>query len=308
MNLFNRLQQSTLIILALSNVGCADVSSQQQKQASPASQAWKDYWYSGEAELTRYKLEQARYGEIHEGDAVMIFVTEDFRTDQQVKYEGGPKGNVTSVLKLNNTKRFWTGIYPYSLITSSFSPVDGQPALKVSTSAQEWCGHSYSQLNLRKGQYEGLLHSYFQAEGDQEFSLEAALLEDEVWSMIRMRPQDLPTGAISLIPGTQYLRLKHKEFQVEKATVSLISIKDPELSDAPLTKYRIEYEAFSRVLEITFETAFPYTIVAWEEQQADPGKPGMLTTRATRTHSVKSPYWGQNSLADSVMRQRLGFE
>lgn len=295
-------------MLALITVGCADVSSQQQKQASPVSQAWKDYWYSGEAELTRYKLEQARYGEIHKGDAVLIFVTEDFRTDQQVKYEGGPKGNVTSVLKLNNTKRFWTGIYPYSLITSSFSPVDGQPTLKVSTSAQEWCGHSYSQLNLRNGQYEGLLHSYFQAEGDQEFSLEATLLEDEVWSMIRMRPQDLPTGAISLIPGTQYLRLKHREFQVEKASASLISIKDPELSAAPLTKYRIEYEAFSRVLEITFETAFPYTIVAWEEQQADPGKSGMLTTRATRTHSIKSPYWGQNSLADSVMRQRLGFE
>ena len=54
-------------------------------RAAALSQEFKDYWYSGEAELTRYELEQARYGEIHRGDAVLIFVTEDFRTDKQVK-------------------------------------------------------------------------------------------------------------------------------------------------------------------------------------------------------------------------------
>lgn len=305
MNPFKRFQQSTFIILALITFGCADVNSQQGKKATPVSQEWKDYWYSGKAELTRYKLEQSRYGEIHEGDAVLIFVTEDFRTDQQVKYEGGPKENVQSVLKLNNTKRFWTGIYPYSLITSSFSPVDGQATLKVSTSAQEWCGHSYTQLNLRKGKYEGVLHSYFQQEGDQEFSLDGALLEDEVWAMIRMRPEDLPVGEVPMILGTQFQRLKHREFQVEKANASLSSFEDKSLSEAPLSKYRIAYQGFDRVLEITYETAFPHTIVAWEEHE---GKPGALTTRAVRTHSVKSPYWGQHNLADSVMRHQLGFK
>lgn len=302
-----RFQQSIFIVLALTTAGCADVSSQETKKATPVTKEWKDYWYSGKAELTRYKLEQSRYGEIHEGDAVMIFVTEDFLEDKQVKYEGGPKEKVKSVLKLNNTKRFWTGIYPYSLITSSFSPVDGQSTLKVSTSAQEWCGHSYSQLNLRNDQYEGLLHSYFQNEGDQQFSLKAVLLEDEVWAMIRMRPGDLPTGEITIIPGTQFLRLKHEDFKMENAEATISKMKNKELSAEALTQYSIDYKDLNRKLIITFETAFPYTIVAWEEQET--GRNGAIyTTRATRTHIVKSPYWGQNNLADSVMRQKLGFK
>ncbi|GAB5526893.1 MAG: hypothetical protein Roseis2KO_47650 [Roseivirga sp.] len=293
--------------MALTTAGCADVSSQETKKATPVSKEWKNYWYSGQAELTRYKLEQSRYGEIHEGDAVMIFVTEDFLEDKQVKYEGGPRDRVKSVLKLNNTKRFWTGIYPYSLITSSFSPIDGQPTIKVSTSAQEWCGHSYSQLNLRNSQYEGVLHSYFQNEADQEFNLEAALLEDEVWAMIRMRPGDLPTGDIKIIPGTQFLRLNHHDFKIETAEASLSKIRNKELSSEALSQYKIEYKNLNRVLSITFETAFPYTIVAWEEQETSRNG-AVYTTRATRTHAVKSPYWGQNSLADSVMRQNLGFK
>ncbi len=50
---------------------------------------FKGYWYQGKAELTRYQLEQARYGEIHSGDAVLIFVTENFLLDKQVKHEHG---------------------------------------------------------------------------------------------------------------------------------------------------------------------------------------------------------------------------
>ena len=35
------------------------------------------YWYTGLAEITSYSLEQARYGEIHKGSAVLIFVSEE---------------------------------------------------------------------------------------------------------------------------------------------------------------------------------------------------------------------------------------
>ncbi|MCE7994745.1 MAG: hypothetical protein HEP71_22410 [Roseivirga sp.] len=307
MILLKNLLKSTFVFLAITTFGCATATSQETKKATPVTQEWKDYWYSGKAELTRYKLEQVRYGESHEGDAVMIFVTEDFLEDKQVKYERGSKERVKSVLKLNNTKRFWTGIYPYSLITSSFSPVDGQSTIKVSTSAQEWCGHSYSQINFRNGKYEGLLHSYFQNEGDKEFELESALLEDEIWAQVRMRPGDLPKGEIKIIPGMQFQRLKHREFQVESAKATISTLEDAALSTQALTQYSIDYNNINRVLTITYETAFPHTIVAWEEQEtARDGQ--IMTTRATRTHSVKSPYWGQNSLADSVMRQKLGFK
>lgn len=302
---------SSLIVIMLIILGCSTVNSQETKVKPPTSDEFNDYWYTGKAELTRYKLEQARYGEIHNGDAVLIFVTEDFLTDKQVKFEGGKRnGNVTSVLKLNFTRKFFTGIYPYSMMSSIFTPVDHKkPTLKVTTSSQEWCGHTYAQLNHRKNQYKGRLHSYFMEEGDQEFALDAVMLEDEIWTKIRLRPSELPTGDIKLIPGTQFLRLRHREFAVEQATASLEPVADASLSTKSLAKYRVTYKNFKRVLEITFETEFPYTIVAWEEQvQSGFGNPKTLITRAVRTHSINSAYWGQHDVADLELRKKLGLD
>ena len=44
--------------------------------ASPGREQFQNYWYPHGAEISRYRLEQARYGDIHSGDAVLIFVTE----------------------------------------------------------------------------------------------------------------------------------------------------------------------------------------------------------------------------------------
>src|ERR1043166_4986458 len=87
---------------------------------NPSEDAFKKYWYAGKAELDRYSLDQARYGEMHKGEAVVIFVTEPFLLDKQVKFEHGDKSNAVTVMKVNFTKRFFTGIYPYTLITSTF--------------------------------------------------------------------------------------------------------------------------------------------------------------------------------------------
>src|SRR5574341_1313443 len=155
---------------------------------SDGKEAFRKYWYQGKAELSRYALKQVRYGEIHQGEAVLIFVTEPFLKDQQVKLEHGNSSNAVSVLKLNFVRKFFTGIYPYSLMTSVFTPVDLQkyPTLKVTSSSQEWCGNTFMQMNFRSGQYETQIHSYFQDEGDQNLKLKAGLLEDELWTRIRI--------------------------------------------------------------------------------------------------------------------------
>ncbi len=47
-----------------------------KKTATPKkalSKNFKAYWYAGNAEITSYKLEQARYGELRQGKAVKIF-------------------------------------------------------------------------------------------------------------------------------------------------------------------------------------------------------------------------------------------
>ncbi|PHI21111.1 hypothetical protein CEQ90_03555 [Lewinellaceae bacterium SD302] len=272
---------------------------------SPAlPKGFNDYWYAGEAEINRYELSQSRYGELHSGDAVMIFVTEDFLTDKQVKFEGGSRDKVQSILKLNATRKFITGIYPYSMMTSVFSPVNYNVAtLKTATSSQEWCGHTYDQLNYRNGRYDGMLRSYFMAEGDQTFELPGTQLEDGIWTTVRLNPQALPTGEMSIIPGAMFLRFKHLPHRAETATATLSDHSDPIFGDQPLQRYRIEYQSIDRSLEITFQKDFPHAILAWKEADGSG-----LTTTATRTHHIKSPYWGQHGNEDRVLREKLGLQ
>ena len=62
---------------------CSSSVSQQPKSAPPTD--FNAYWYGGEAEITSYELEQVRYGEVHKGTSVLIFVTEPFSKKKQVK-------------------------------------------------------------------------------------------------------------------------------------------------------------------------------------------------------------------------------
>lgn len=300
-------------VVLLAVFSCSAGENRSPSAAAPANaEAFKGYWYQGKAELTRYDLEQARYGEIHHGSAVLIFVTEDFLPDKQVKYEYGERPeHVESVLKLNFVRKFWTGIYPYSMMTSTFTPVDLQPgvALKLTCSSQEWCGHTYTQLNLRGKEYRGMLHSYFQEEGDREIRIPAALPEDQLWALIRIDPSRLPRGKTEFIPGLQYLRLRHHPARPEKALARLTTELREDLSPDSLMAYRVEYSEIQRTLTIYFEKAFPHRILGWEETMLSGFRqPKLLTTRAVRTHWLMTDYWNKHSVADSTYRKQLGFE
>lgn len=298
-----------LIALLLIFTGCTPAGNgQKTPQSPPAVENFGDYWYQGTAELTRYELQQARYGETHSGDAVLIFVTEDFLQDKQVKYEHGSREQAVSVLKLNATRKFYTGIYPYSIMTSVFTPVSAMNhSLKMSFSAQEWCGQAFMQVNFRGESYQGILHSYFQDEADRAFTVSNALLEDELWTRIRLNPETLPTGEIALFPGAHYVRMRHQPLEAQQAVASLSTVADSALSAKPLRAYRIEYRSIERVLEIKFEAAFPFAIVAWEETYPSGFSDSRaLTTRAVRTHTLNAPYWSLNSVADSLYRKQLG--
>lgn len=262
-----------------------------------------NYWYKGKAELTRYSLEQARYGEIHKGEAVLIFVTEPFLSDKQVKDERGGSANSLNVLKLNLTKKFWTGIYPYSLMTSTFTPVDYKKTrtLKVASSTTEWCGMTYAQLNFRNNSYQATSHSYFQDEADQNLSLKQAWLEDEIWTRLRLAPETLPLGNVEIIPALQFVRLAHVQLKVEPATAQL-------KKEGNVNTYALEYKNLKRTLTIHFDSTFPYGIRAWEEKVQGgfgPNSP-MLTTKAVKTNTLLLDYWRHNKNEDAFYREKLG--
>ncbi len=264
------------------------------------SENFKKYWYAGEAEITSYQLEQARYGEIRKGTAVLIYVTEDFLPKKQVKADYQNNTNVP-VLKLNATKKFNTGIYPYSIMQSTFYPVaDNQHAIKISSSMQEWCGHVYAQLNNRK-QFDVKSHSYFENEADQEFSLDKAILENELWTKIRINPDNLPQGDIKAIPSFEYARLRHKEIKAYAAKASI------EKQSSTII-YTLKYPELKRSISITFNTTFPHEIESWTEtfKSGFGSNAKELTTKATKIKRIKSAYWGKNNNKDEVLRDELG--
>ncbi|MAT89365.1 MAG: septum formation inhibitor Maf [Flavobacteriaceae bacterium] len=271
------------------------------KESEPrtVSEDFKSYWYSGTAELTSYQLTQARYGELREGTAVTIFVTEDFLPKQQVKANQASEETI-SVLKLNATKKFLTGIYPYSIMTSTFSPIaETGHALKVSNSVQEWCGHVYTQLNRRK-QFEIEAHSYFEGEADTTLTLEKTWLEDELWNLIRINPDELPTGELMIIPSFEHLRLKHRELQAYKAFASL------KQGDSMAT-YQVTYPSLERELTLHFQSIFPFEIEQWEEAIGKAQEDSTaLVTRAVKLKRIRTAYWQQNQNRHLVWRDSLG--
>jgi hypothetical protein len=299
-----------LILIIIVSLSWNVLESRETEEYTGNNASFADYWFQGKAEITRYKLAQMRYGEVHDGNAVLIFVTEDFLPEEQIKYEyGNTPDDLVKVLKLNFTRKFYTGIYPYSMMTSIFSPVNrnAKSTLKVTSTVQEWCGHTFMQLNLRENKYKGQLHSYFQNEGDREFELDKVLLEDEIWTNIRLNPQMLKTGDIKIIPGLQYQRLLHTPPMVVGARAELESISDISQYQKPLKIYRISYNDLPRQLEIKFESQFPHQIISWEEKYiTGSGAANELTTRAIRTHSIMLDYWNKNNVENKKLLKDLG--
>lgn len=264
-----------------------EIKTSPKAKAFQPNKSFNDYWYAGEAEISSYNLEQSRYGETRNGTAVLIYVTEPFLADKQVKADNSNPSNI-NVLKLNRTKNFTTGIYPYSIMQSTFYPVaNNKHAIKVSCSIQEWCGHVYTQLNNRN-QFEIDSHSYFENQADSNFVLDKNSLENELWTQLRIDPKSLPTGKVNIIPSLEFVRLKHDPLKAYEASATLST-----------GNYTLNYPSLKRKLSINFNPEFPYEILDWEENiNGD-------ITKATRLKTIKSAYWSKKSKKDEVLRETL---
>ena len=292
--------QKTLQIIVLFTLtilfGCNQNSTEdEQLPVRELSENFKEYWFSGEAEITSYTLEQSRYGEPRSGTAVLIFVTEDFLPETQVKADVTDNKNIP-VLKLNDVKKFNTGIYPYSIMQSTFYPLEGNShALKISTSIQEWCGHVYTQLNNRKN-FEIISHSYFEKEADQNLKLDKNWLENEVWTQLRINPDNLPTGELEMIPSLEFFRLAHLKIKAYQAKAEFYQ-------NDSLSVYKIDYPELKRNLKIYYNPVFPFKIEKWVETTEKNGE--SFTTTATKMERIKSDYWNKNSNKDLPLREKL---
>jgi hypothetical protein len=259
------------------------------------------YWYQGKAEINVFDLVQSRYGEDRLGKAVMIFVTEDFSKKKQVKLDNPESAgsDAQKVLKLNMTREFVTGVYPYHTMLSVFSPVyEELNAPKITSSVTEWCGQSFSQLNWKNSSYQATLFSYFEKEGDQEVSINA-LAEDELFNLIRLNPDLVPMGDVKLIPGLVFQRFAHIPLQAEEGSISRRETGENQ------SEIEVAYSEIGRKLIIRYNQSFPHEIMAWQEIQTKPDGKQEITS-ATRTKLAMLDYWNKNEAIFEGLRQDLG--
>ncbi len=258
---------------------------------------FKDYWFQA-AEVSSYELTQQQYGQPRAGSAVLIYVTEPFLEDKAVKFEGkGPKDKVVTVLKLNRMKNFLTGVYPYSLMTSIFTPYepgyDVQP-LKVTSTLQDWCGQSFYQLNQRDGGLHVQWRSYFQEPGDGEVAMTDFPVEDNMWNLIRLDPTGLPQGRCLMVPSFEFNRLGHVPPGPQE-------VEGKTETKGETSTYTMTYPKLGRVLAIDYQTKFPHRILGWRERRLANAK---WTEAKLKTTKIM-PYWEQNKPTDTKLRKEL---
>jgi hypothetical protein len=229
------LQSATVkIVWAVTLMFLGVMACQAQTQAQPDfDKAFWQRWGDGNAEIAGYDLTYPRYGQLRHGTAVTIFVTEDFSDSLRVKADPGkhPASDVYPVLKLNLVEDFATGIYDYNLMTSVFvkannAPTGGLP-VKASFSAQEWCGHAYTQLRFDPRDIHLTSHSYFDGEADQDHRLDipkSGISEDALmhWARGLASPVLKPGQSIKvkLLRSLVHSRLLHQPLQWVEATLT----------------------------------------------------------------------------------------
>ena len=296
--------QRALLLYAVMCAGAASTAG--------ADEFWK-FWGDGKAELDGYALTMPRYGQLRQGTAVAIFVTEDFSDALGVKADPGkhPASDIVHVLKLNLVRDFQTGIYDYNTMTSTFLRTefgerDFWPLVKTSFSAEEWCGHVYMQWLARGNKLAGTSHSYFDGEADAtpEVELpEGGVLEDALPVLVRgLRGDWLAPGASKKVPflrSQMRTRLLHVPAKWGEATVSRAAASAMvKTAIGALRAYTYTVaETGGDTITFTVEEAAPHRLLAWESSSGE---------AAHILGSARLEYWKMHNNGDEKALKLLG--
>ncbi|MBN1477549.1 hypothetical protein JXA47_12410 [Candidatus Sumerlaeota bacterium] len=276
--------------------------------AALAAPTFESHWRDGRAELDGYRLTIERYGEIRQGEAVMIFVTEPFSESQLVKVDD-PSANPADTfeaLKLNLVRDFQTGVYDYNTMVSVFThAADFSPA-KITFTSAEWCGHVYEELRFRPEGIESQIFSYFEGEsGASTLTPEPdGVAEDNLFITLRgLRGAPLEPGEtreVAFLPSAFQRRLWHQP--LAWTTAEIERQVETEIAEVPAGEFEtIVYEvrvADGRTGRFNVELEYPHRIVRWDWRS----EIGELTG------SERMAYWQLNGAGDESHLEALGLE
>jgi hypothetical protein len=271
-----------------------------------------DYWGDGKGEVSSYRVVVPRYGELREGFSVLVFVTEDISRTTRIKVESNaiPPSERVPVLKLNRVVKFTTGLYDYSLMTSTFSSVNAElgrapfAPLKISFSGQEWCGHVLQILIPQRDQVELTLHSYFEREGDQKRNIELpanAAFEDNLPIWIReLNGEALAAGQrreLQIFPNSWHSRATHQQADFQAGWIMKEEGEALKGMNGSAPTWRWTWQIGNRKETYWVEKNYPRRILKWSSSDGNQGE---------LKKSLRLPYWSLHNNADVPYRKQLG--
>lgn len=262
-----------------------------------ASSAFWDGWGDGRAELASYRATVQRYGAPRQAELVLIYVTEPHDRRTWIKDDAAAAPYRVPVLKLNTSLKFLTGIYPYSVMMSTFAPVDDWGGerfspVKITLSVQEWCGMYTQHLWPGPEAAFSTRLSYFAEEGETSQRLDTGagvLYEDALPIQLRELDGAFAGGgdwAGRLVPSLLAERFAHTPLEAVPARITRETAQEGGL---PVTR-------FTLTLDLPGRDA-PYTRTFVVEQGGARRLLGWTTSlgdAATLVHSERLPYWQLN--------------
>ncbi len=274
-----------------------------------ASSEFWDWWGDGQAELSGYRMVVGRYGAPREAELALIYVTEPHDRRTWIKDDDAEEPHRINVMKLNQNVEFLTGIYPYSVMTSVFAPVDRyrpEPfsPVRIVHAVQEWCG-AYSHL-LWPGpdRYRSLRLSYFAHEGERVREVEAdgpLLYEDAL--LVQLRELDGPFAGGGdwegrLVPELWRLRAGHRGTDPVPARITReAGLHAHQGEEVPVTRFRLQAGEYERVFHV--ERDAPRRILGWSTSTGEEAE--LLATE-------RLAYWELNRPGDESWREALGLD
>ena len=275
-----------------------------QAKAGATQQFWK-HWGDGKAELSGYKGVTSRYGHTLKAETVLVYVTETLHRKTLIKDDAALGKNRISTLKLNHALKFRTGIYPYSVMTSVFAPVDQWfddrfAPVKITFSGQEWCGHVFQGIWPTQGYFQNRIMSYFASEGEKLEKIKTtkgAVYEDALFIQLRELSGAFKGGKDwkgQIVPTLWYQRKVHRPLRPLSGEIKR---KKTKWQGRDVTQFDVTFDSFKRTFIV--ETSWPRRIL---EGTTSAGE------KFTLQKTARLPYWSLHNPGDEKFLKQIGLD
>ncbi len=281
------------------------------------------HWSDGRAEVNYYDAVEPRYGiEREAGEAVLIFVKEDHRSDTLVKADDPDRADLPA-MKLNWVTSIPTGVYTYQQMASVFVHRETGEVFRETLASHEWCGNTFLDLRTTMptspstGDYRLAWTSYFAGESRGEKRFEGGAVPADAL-LIRLRALPFEEHAdrrsgdgadatgrgrnerstvaqwpVTLLPSLRRNRVDPDTMRPVRANVRLAAAETIETPAGSFACRLVEVEAADPASappntglgRYWIEAAFPHRLIAMELADGS-------TYRLAR--SERLPYWRMN--------------